>query len=262
MGRKVFLFLIMFVGAFSVFRYNQLLRLSDGYNLLTQNDVTVTFMSCNRLELLQKTIDSFEKYNTYHHIERKIILIDCFNLTLYHSVIDMYGSEYIIVNSTCTKKNKNKKLMSNLQQLSEMVNTKYWFACEDDWEFIRPSFIEASKSLLEQKLEFMQSMLRQPNTFKPHVNSTYGWHILDSIGLKYSVLKLLSGAAGAFTSFTANPSLIRMKDKRRYINDFRKFKHEADVSKYLGRKYNLQVAIFNVGYYDHLGYGYSTMSSI
>lgn len=108
-------------------------------------EVTLVITSCGRFDLLEKTLDSFFKYNTYP-LKDIIITEDSTEGKKLEKLIKKY-------------KNQNFKLIVNKIRLGQMksidrayekVNTEYIFHCEDDWEFLETEFIEKSIKLMEE----------------------------------------------------------------------------------------------------------------
>lgn len=101
---------------------------------------------------------------------------------------------------------------------------------------------------------------REPNTFLPKVNNTFGWRTTPaSDNITYSVLNMLAGGGGQFGSFTLNDSVIRVDSLKRFGIDFSQFDHEAQCSYFLGSEFGSQVALFRNYRYYHTGGNSSTM---
>lgn len=222
-----------------------------------EDDVTLTITTCNRLDLTIKTIDSLMKFN--YNIRKSYLLLDCFNDTFADTLVSLYPTIHFLTPRT-KRSDKNLRHMDNIQQLFEMVSTRWWFHCEDDWEFLRPGFVNDSITLLTDggKDESIYMVIgREPNTFKPLVNRTFGWKFVG--GKEYGVLGINSGPSGKFTSYTANPAVIDAHVAKRLIGNFSRFRAEYDVSSYLGKSLGSRVGIFRNHYYKHIGGGRTTM---
>lgn len=220
------------------------------YFKVTVRDLTITMTTCNRLELTRRTLRSLQEFESIKAVR---VLVDCYNETFVEELRREFPS-VLLENSTSDSENKNVRHMNNLQQLFKNVKTKWWFHCEDDWEFFRGGFIEDSMRVLTNTSDIYMVIGRQANTFKPHVNKTYGW-----VNDEYSVLRTNSGPHGYFTSYTANPALLDTSKVHFLIGDFASFKAEYDISRHLGRHTNALVGIFKNHYYEHIGGGFSTM---
>lgn len=111
---------------------------------MNRKDVSLVVTSCGRFDLLEKTLDSFFKYNTYP-IKKIIITEDSTEGKKLEKLVSKY-------------ENQNFKLIVNPTRLGQLksvdkayaeVDTEYVFHCEDDWEFLREGFIEKSMELLD-----------------------------------------------------------------------------------------------------------------
>lgn len=239
----------------------------DKVNIIVYDEIQVTFTmtTCNRLDLTIKTLNSLKKFEYFNKLSRIILMIDCFNETFADTLHNLYNEDSIhfVTPISKTKTNKNLRHMENLEQLFNMVTTRWWFHCEDDWEFTSPGFIEDSIELLtdgsKDKTIYMTNG-RKPNSFKPRVNQTFGWRKTTVNNLSYSTLNINSGPAGKFTSYTANPSIIDTRVARTLIGNFSNYKGEYDVSRVLGKRYSARVGIFSRPYYHHIGNGRSVMN--
>ncbi len=111
--------------------------------------VTVVITSCNRLELLLKTIQSFNAMNTYP-IEEFIIIDDSGNTSAHRQICEWFPSYTKIFNG------KNMGLIDSIDRIYATVRTPFVFHCEDDWEFIKPGFIEPSLNVIRNNHMIMQ----------------------------------------------------------------------------------------------------------
>lgn len=213
-----------------------------------RHDVTATMTTCNRLDLTIVTLSTLFKYN--RGVKRVLVNVDCYNRTFVNTLDRIFGERIHLFNSTSTNKIRQKRLMDNLRQLTSMVDTPWWFHCEDDWEFYRHGFVDDSISTLSHSNVYM-IIGRKPNGFKPFVD----YWIDDNHG----VLRRNAGPGGVFTSYTANPAVLKTVDVHRLIGDFSNYKGEWHVSKQLGKKDDALVGIFKLPYYKHIGGGRSSI---
>jgi hypothetical protein len=113
--------------------------------IITKNEVTMLITSCNRPFLLDKTLESFVKYNTYP-IVKTIILDDSGIIGCNENILNKYKDKLNIISLY------NKTNITQLRSIDKMysyVNTKYIFHCEEDWEFLQPGFIEKSMAIFD-----------------------------------------------------------------------------------------------------------------
>lgn len=116
------------------------------YNKIQEtNDVTMLITSCNRPFLLDKTLASFVKHNTYP-IVKTIILDDSGIFGCNEEVVNKYKEK---LNITSLYNKKNLTQLRSIDKLYSYVHTKYVFHCEEDWEFLQPRFIEKSMTIFD-----------------------------------------------------------------------------------------------------------------
>ena len=109
------------------------------------NDVSLVITSCGRFDLLERTLDSFFKYNTYP-IKEVIITEDSTEGKKLEKLVSKYKDQNfkLIVNETRIGQIKS------IDKAYKEVDTEYVFHCEDDWEFLREGFIEKSMDMLKE----------------------------------------------------------------------------------------------------------------
>ncbi len=199
-------------------------------------DTTVVITSCNRHDLLEKTLASFTTYNTYHGI-KEIIVVEDGNAD--PSVIcTRYGVRLIRVGA-------RKGQLHAIDIAYHRVTTPYIFHCEDDWEFYRGGFIEKSLGILQQDPSCICVWLRA-------WNDTNG-HPLSFRARDKSFGVMAYGYSGTWHGFTFNPSLRRKADYDIIGPISKHFNHQADLAEPM-----LSVLYHNLGYraviLDEAGY--------
>ncbi len=120
----------------------------------TSSDTTLVVTSCGRFDLLKRTLESFDRFNTAP-IREVLITEDSGN----ESVRDCLPSGW----AAHTRFWINRPALGQLASIDAAyaaVATPYIFHCEDDWEFYRPGFLEESKLLLEHEPQALQIWLR------------------------------------------------------------------------------------------------------
>jgi len=202
-------------------------------------EVTVILTSCGRFDLLRITLDSFFKNNTYP-IKEFIVFddseMDLSELIKEYPKIEWHGQA------------KRAGQIEALDFLWSLVHTPYAFTMEDDWETLKPGFIEASMKVLEQCPNVLQCWLNtDPTNVQP-----IEW-ITDDYGIFKTSGNLWSG-----TRF--NPALKRKADydliapfsKHTEWNPAKPWKSEADISK-VYHKLGFKGAILPTTYIRHIG---------
>jgi len=205
-------------------------------------EVTCILTSCGRFDLLRRTLDSFFLHNTYDIKEFWIYedstqpipddIADAYPFIKWAGANVKYGQIYA------------------LDVLWTMVVTPYAFTMEDDWEFLRPGFIEASMHVLESHQEILQVWLQpleENNAHPVDWDSHKGYGILKSDG-------------GIWAGTRFNPALKRKSDydlvapfsQHTTWNPAKAWKSEADISK-VYHKLGFKGAILPDRYIKHIG---------
>lgn len=156
--------------------------------------ITVVITSCGRLELLKRTIDSFREFNTYPVTE--FILVDDSGKKDVHDYIKDHYSDFTLILET-----HNRGQVKCIDDAYSRVKTPYIFHLEDDWQFLRHSFLEPSLKILEFDPDIMMVWTR-PNGF-PIEPETFTYQ-----NINYQLL----GHEGNWHGFVWNPALRRLSD--------------------------------------------------
>ncbi len=166
-------------------------------------EVTVVITSCNRHDLLEKTLDSFCKYNTFKGIKEILVIEDSPHSP--DKLLDKFRKWYTV---RCIKNVTRLGQPLSIDIAYSHVQTDYIFHCEDDWEFYAPQFIETSMKILEFSPTLLQVHLRSTED----IGYTYTVHESgDFAFLHYGYLKIWHG-------FSCNPGLRRLRDYKRLVN--------------------------------------------
>lgn len=114
-----------------------------GFNIKNE-DVTLLVTCCDRSDLLKRTLDSFNKYNTYpiHHV---IIVEDSCKKGINDFVLNMFNCPVTLIYNE-----KRIKQMKSIEKAASFITTPYVFHCEEDWEFYDSGFIEESLKILRK----------------------------------------------------------------------------------------------------------------
>lgn len=217
-------------------------------------EVTVVLTSCDRPDLLEKTLDSFFKMNTYP-LKRFIIIDDSLNFGCNDFVKKKYKFPIELIYN-------NPKLyqIKSVDFAYSLVDTEYIFHMEEDWNFIKSGFIEDSIAVLEEDSNILQVWLRgiDDNTLQhPYYNTLY------EVNNNQLVLNQFSGIWGGF-SF--NPGLNRLSDWKILPNGYAGCKRitpdeitggvvlECDISVEYMKRGRITMRFVN-SYIEHIGWG-------
>ncbi len=117
-------------------------------------NVTLVITSCGRLDLLELTLQTFYRYNTYP-ITKTIIIDDMGRKQNWQHIEKLINNKFEIIENP-----KNIGQMASIDVAYSKVETDYIFHCEDDWEFYKPSFIEKSFEILNENPNIFTVWLR------------------------------------------------------------------------------------------------------
>lgn len=191
---------------------------------MSQPEVTFVLTSCGRVDLLQKTIESFEKFNTYP-IARTIITEDSCDPDVYERVRELYGDRFEI---WCNEEKKGQ--IKSIVDAYASIDTPYIFHCEDDWEFVRSGFVEESMEILESDPNIIQAWLEDRESANAATNSVELFTFVDRTNLAQASFDKMQVAQGwEWGYFSFRPGLKRKSDYDR-IGGYSRFTNEVDIS--------------------------------
>tara|TARA_B110000003_G_C16651144_1_gene534162 strand:+ start:227 stop:922 length:696 start_codon:yes stop_codon:yes gene_type:complete len=180
-------------------------------------EVTVVLTSCARPEFLIRTLESFEKYNTYPI--KEFIVIEDGGCHKTEQIINEKLSKYpvnFIFNST------NLGQLKSIDKAYAQVTTELVFHLEEDWEFTQPGFIEHSLNHLHRYPKCIMLSLRK---FDDQQN-----HPIKKGNLDDDFLLLKPFWRGCWVGYGFNPSLRRMSDYRKLIGGYSSFGNRREIS--------------------------------
>jgi len=205
--------------------------------------VTFVLTSCKRFDLLEPTLHSFLKYNTYP-IEEFIIIEDSPNIEKLNRVLKKFPE----IKFTALYNEPQLGQLRSIDRAYSHVKTDYIFHCEDDWLFYRQGFIEKSFSILLENEKVINVWLREQQDTNNHPLEEEVYQTSDGVQYKY----LQTGFQGGFHGFTFNPGLRRTKDYE-LIKPYANWPDEIDLSNEYYHKYQFRGVILVDGHVRHLG---------
>jgi hypothetical protein len=163
--------------------------------------VTVCLASCNRFDLLEKTLDTFFGLNTYP-IERFIITEDSTISEMKNKILSKYSDKIeFIFNET------NLGPFVTFDNMYKSITTPFIFHCEDDWSFAgNANFMQHSMDILEENSNIHQIWIRKDidwNWVETEVHSTKS-------NVNFRMMK--NPHLGTWCGFSGNPGLRRKID--------------------------------------------------
>jgi hypothetical protein len=210
------------------------------------NNVSVVITSCGRFDLLDKTISSFFKYNSYKNIKEIIIIEDsgkpeaCIKL---NSILNKYQNINIVLKIIINPHNIGQ--VESIDKAYSQVTCPYIFHLEDDWEFYKSGFIEKSIEILKHNDWVYTVWLRNYNDTQNHPIE-----ITHNLDFNLMTLNFLDKYHG----FTWNPGLRRLSDYNK-IGSFQESAPSEVLASELYKKLGYRAAITKNtnGYVRHIG---------
>ncbi len=216
-------------------------------------DVTFVLTACNRPDLLEKTIDSFLKHNTYP-ITKYIITED----SQIKNVNDKLKEKYKELNIEWIENEVNQGVLGSLDIAYSKVKTDWVFHCEDDWEFLKGGFIEASFDVMLDKPKIIQAHIRGENDIMGHPVLPVTFKGRNERA--YKILSNNYGKSGLFNGYmgySLNPGLRRLYDYL-VVAPYKQYGGEPWINQEYN-KLNYMGATLIDQYVTHIGYGRSTV---
>ena len=165
-------------------------------------DVTIT--SCGRQDLLIRTLDSFLTYadlplgTIYVHEDSGIEGIN--------DPIKKVFPEIVFIEPL-----KKIGQIASLDSLFARVQTPYFMALEDDWQFDRTGFMQKSMDIMQENSHISEVWLRYPNERNNH--PCIGIPKKTESGIKFQMLK--TGFRGVWHGTSFGPSIRRLSDYKK-----------------------------------------------
>lgn len=227
------------------------------------NNVTLVLTSCGRMDLLEKTLDSFFKFNTYP-IERFLITEDSEDPAIFAQCNELnkkYGNvlEFIF-------NEKRLGQSKSIDKAYDTVTTKYVFHCEEDWEFYKSGFIEDSIRVLSGSPKILQAWIRPKND---RILNKISEKIFEINGMKIRAVLPASFSTGDvnedgtpmfvknYMGFSWNPGLKRISDYRLLVNGYTGMVREHLIDHWYRDNGYLVVSLSKKdddGYVKHIGW--------
>ncbi|MEM8794467.1 MAG: glycosyltransferase [Pseudomonadota bacterium] len=204
--------------------------------------VSFVLTSCRRFDLLEETLVSFKKTNTYP-LHQMIVIEDSGDETV-RDVVARAGfpDARVIVN------NPQIGQMASIDKAYAEVTGEFIFHCEDDWEFYRPGYIEESIPLLDHDEKGVQVV------FRDH-SEVYDWALQGELqevaGVKFR--EIAPDLHPTYFGYSFNPGLRRMKEYELIGKSFTKLGHEKEASLYF-KKAGYHILTLEEGAVRHLGH--------
>jgi protein O-GlcNAc transferase len=198
-------------------------------------DITVVVTSCDRYDLLSRTLESFLDKNTDRGIARILVVEDGEGDPTF--VCQRFGAEAIRIGKRIGQ-------IAAIDFGYSHVKTPFIFHLEDDWEFYRSGFVERSRAILEVDPSTILVSLRAWNNTSGHPLS------FQSEDRRFGVMA--TNFNGIWHGFTFSPGLRRLADYKR-LGSFSRLPLVTPAvhrNPSLGLQYEIEAS----GFYYRLGY--------
>jgi hypothetical protein len=209
--------------------------------------ITFTITSCDRIDLLEKTLNSFMSINNYE-IDEFIMSDDSGNEEISNHLKTKYGDKFKIISN-----NPKVGLSKSIDNLFSSAKNEFIFHCEDDWMFdTNLNLINDSLSILNENPDIHQVSVRH-NYCNPHKPS--GEKQTTSTLVEYWILnqEFRSTPTQVWNGYSWNPGLRRKSDYlKMFPNGVSEFGDEYDCANYT-KKFDYKSAILVNTSCFHLG---------
>jgi GT2 family glycosyltransferase len=209
--------------------------------------VSFTITSCNRINLLERTLFSFNNLNDYK-IDEYLISDDSGSKEISKILDNKYGEGYTIIHNQTQL-----GLSQSLDNLFKQVKNEYVFHCEDDWFFeSNPNLIQESLDILKEFPNIHQVYVRHQNN-NPHPSHDETLTTKSGVQFKLVTQNFTVSPTQIWNGFSWNPGLRRKSDyNKMFPNGFSEFGDEYVCANHT-KKFNYQSAILvNTSCY-HIG---------
>ena len=181
--------------------------------------MSLVLTSCGRVELLNRTLESFFKFNDFPLVNL-YLTEDSVDKNVYKEITKKWSGKIKFLF------NKEKKgQIQSIVDAYKLINTRYVFQCEDDWVYTRKGFIEDSLKILDFDEKIIQVWLESKESASRIAVFKYG-PLLSHKGIKFRKVYCKEGWEWGYFSF--RPGVKRMKDYR-LIGGYEKYKNELDI---------------------------------
>jgi hypothetical protein len=172
---------------------------------LINADITVVVTSCNRHDLLARTLESFRAHETEGRVARILVAED--GDADPSEVCAQFGAEYFRTGQRVGQ-------IRLIDMAYDKVTTPLIFHLEDDWEFYRSGFMEKSRAFLDRDPQILLVQLRAWNDT--------GGHPINHAAPDRSFGIMATGYSDCWHGFTFNPGLRRLADYQRLGGSYEK----------------------------------------
>ena len=181
--------------------------------------ISFVLTSCGRVDLLDKTLESFFKFNNYP-LEALYLTEDSVDKDVYEKIKKKWaGKIKLLLNQS------KKGQIQSIVDAYKLIDTPYIFHCEDDWVYTRKNFIQDSLKILEFDQKIIQVWLESKESASRLDIFSYG-PLLKYKGIGFRRVFCKEGWEWGHFSF--RPGVKRMSDYN-LISGYESYKNELDI---------------------------------
>ncbi len=184
-----------------------------------KDKVSFVLTSCGRTDLLDPTLESFFKFNSYK-LEKLYLIEDSINQDVYDHIKKKWKKKLELIFNE-----KKKGQIQSIVDTYSKINTPYIFHCEDDWVYTRKNFIEDSLKILKTDEKIIQVWLESKVSASRLDIFEYG--PLQKVG-KIGFRRVYCKDGWEWGYFSFRPGIKRMIDYE-LIGGYEKYKNELDI---------------------------------
>ena len=141
-----------------------------------ESDITTFVLSCDRLDVLDKTLSSF--YDTKEYTTKMVIVDDSAKPGIFETLVERYGEDCDVI---CFPKNRSQWWAMDF--MVSYCDTDYIFYLEDDWGFLKSGYLQKSKDILE-KYRNIGVIDISRRTFEEQGIDSYHKEVIDGFNYK------------------------------------------------------------------------------
>jgi hypothetical protein len=207
-----------------------------------ESDITTFVLSCDRLDLLEKTLNSF--FRTRDYETKMVIVDDSGRKDIFDILVEKYGNKCDVV---CYPTNRGQWWAKDF--MVSYCDTEYIFYLEDDWELIKTGYLTKSKEIL-QKYRDIGTVDISWRTFEDEGIDSYEKELVDNT-FYYKKFWRITDYHYHWYGWCGSPNLRRRED---YILLGRVEKYYQEI--WIDRKFyslGFKSVYVNDKYVEHLG---------
>lgn len=206
------------------------------------SDTTCFILSCNRLEVLDKTINSF--LNTRDYITKMVIVDDSSEPGVFKTLVEKYGTFCDVI---CFPRNRSQWWAMDF--MVSYCDSEYIFYLEDDWELLKSGYLNQSKQIL-QKYRNIGTVDISWRTFEWQGIDSYEKELIDNTFYYKKYWRITDYHLGWY-GWVGSPNLKR-RDDLILLGRVEKWHNEWNIDRRF-RALGFKACFLNGEYSKHLG---------